>query len=257
MRNRHLGSKVTLAVGTVSALLIFVWPLVISSHGVNQAGLAQGVFIAVLPLILATLLTEFSSGKLDSKSLAVLGVLMALNSVVRLVGAGVAGIETAFFLIVLGGYVFGSSFGFILGSGSLLVSALLGAGVGPWLPFQMMAAGLVGLGAGWLGSMWTAKRFERLVIAVYAVLASFIYGGLMTMWNWPFLAGLGSSVSYTPGAPLVLNLQRFITYELLTGGLIWDLGRAVTTVVLIAIAGKTMLATLRRAASKVDFGKSA
>jgi energy-coupling factor transport system substrate-specific component len=257
MRNRHLGSKVTLAVGTVSALLIFVWPLVISSHGVNQAGLAQGVFIAVLPLILATLLTEFSSGKLDSKSLAVLGVLMALNSVVRLVGAGVAGIETAFFLIVLGGYVFGSSFGFILGSGSLLVSALLGAGVGPWLPFQMMAAGLVGLGAGWLGSMWTAKRFERLVIAVYAVLASFIYGGLMTMWNWPFLAGLGSSVSYTPGAPLVLNLQRFITYELLTGGLIWDLGRAVTTVVLIAIAGKTMLAILRRAASKVDFGKSA
>jgi hypothetical protein len=75
----------------------------------------------------------------------------------------------------------------------------------------------------------------------------------MTMWNWPFLAGVGSTVSYIPGAPITENLLAFIRFELFTGGLIWDMGRALTTVVLIALTGKTLLATLRRAANKVEF----
>mgnify|MGYP006183975055 CR=1 FL=1 len=83
--------------------------------------------------------------------------------------------------------------------------------------------------------------------------ASFAYGALMTMWNWPFLAGVGSSISYQPGAGLIENLQAFLRYEIFTGGLLWDLGRAVTTIVLIALTGKTLLATLRRAANKVEF----
>jgi energy-coupling factor transport system substrate-specific component len=220
----------------------------------NQASLAQAVFIALMPALLMIVLVEFSSGNLNSRRLAVLGLLIAINAVVRLLGAGVSGIETAFFLIILGAFVFGASFGFILGSGSLLVSALLGAGVGPWLPFQMMAAGLVGLGAGLVG-LYKWKR-QLLAVACYSVPASFFYGSLMTMWNWPFLAGLGSSIAFIPGAPLATNLLGFLRYELVTGGLLWDFGRAVTTLVLIALTGKTLLVTLKRAANRVRVVKT-
>ncbi len=250
-----LGSMSTVALGSLTAILAFTWPLFIGAQSINQAAIAQGIFIAFMPALLILLLIEFGSGKLDSKRLAILGVLIALNSVVRLLGAGVSGIETAFFLIILGAYVFGPGFGFILGSGSLFVSALLGAGVGPWLPFQMMAAGLVGIGAGCLRSIELAGRDPRGLLAIYAAIASFAYGALMTMWNWPFLAGVGGSLAYLAGAPIGENLARFLTYEIFTGGLIWDLGRAITTVILITLTGKVLLSTLGRAATKALFVK--
>jgi energy-coupling factor transport system substrate-specific component len=239
---------------SVCAILMFTWPLFLTADGISQSGLAQGAFIGLMPVLVWLILIEFSSGRLDSRRLAILGLLIALNAVIRLLGAGVSGIETVFFLIVIGGYVFGSGFGFMLATGSLLVSALLGAGVGPWLPFQMMAAGFVGIGAGLIAKLGAPRKLELFALSAYAILASFVYGGLMTMWNWPFLAGVGSSVSYTPGAPLIENLAAFLRYEIFTGGLLWDLGRAVTTVLLIALTGKTLLATLRRAANKVEFG---
>ena len=246
-------SALLAAIGSAAALLMFTWPLFLSADGINQSGLAQGIFIALMPVLVWLMLLEFSSGKLDSRRLAILGLLIALNALIRLLGAGVSGIETVFFLIVIGAYVFGSGFGFMLGAGSLLISALLGAGVGPWLPFQMMAAGLVGIGAALVAKFRSPKSLELFVLGFYAVLASFAYGGLMTMWNWPFLAGVGSTVSYIPGAPITENLLAFIRFELFTGGLIWDLGRALTTVVLIALTGNTLLATLSRAANKVEF----
>ena len=246
--------RITIALAGVASLLLFAWPLFISAGSVNQATLAQGAFMALMPVLVMLILVEFASGDISTKQLAVLGVLIALNAVIRTLGAGTAGIETAFFLIIIGAYVLGSGFGFILGSASLLVSALLVGGIGPWLPFQMMAAGLVGIGAGLL------PRFKRSWLAVsimigYAVVASFGYGALMTMWNWPFLAGNDGPLSYVAGAPILENLTRFLRYELITGGLIWDLGRAVTTSVLIALSGKVLLTTLSRVASRTGIQK--
>ena len=113
-----------------------------------------------------------------------------------------------------------------------------------------MAAGLIGIGAGLLNRLST--RSPRLIIGSYAAIASFMYGGLMTMWTWPFLAGTGTSLSFIPGAPIIDNLTTFLRYELFTGGLLWDLGRAVTTVALIGLTGKTLLATLNRVANKAS-----
>jgi energy-coupling factor transport system substrate-specific component len=253
--NSKVWSIATIAICAVASIVMFTWPLLISGTNLNQAVFAQAVFIGLMPALLLVMLMEFGSGKLDSRRLAILGLLIALNAVIRLLGAGVSGIETVFFLIILGAYVFGPGFGFLLGSGSLFVSALLGAGVGPWLPFQMMAAGLVGLGAGLLSRGANRRPFELAILSAYALVASFAYGGLMTMWNWPFLAGPGSSVSFEPGAGIIENIQAFLRYEIFTGGLVWDLGRAVTTILLIALTGKTLLATLRRAANKAEFVK--
>ena len=254
MTSTKILGRTAIVIVALASLLVFTWPLFISATSTDQAALAQGVFIALMPLMVVLVLIEFAAGEISTKQLAILGVLIALNAVVRTLGAGTAGIETAFFLIIVSAYVLGSGFGYILGAGSLLVSALLVGGIGPWLPFQMMAAGLVGLGAGLLPKSKRAWLAVSTMI-LYAVLAAFAYGALMTMWNWPFLAGTGGTLSYVAGAPIIENLGRFLQYELITGGLLWDLGRAVTTSVLIALSGKVLLATLSRVAGRTGIRK--
>lgn len=242
-------SRIVISVIAVLSLGFFSWPLFISAENAPQSGVAQASFMLLMPLLVALILVEFSAGSIDARQLAILGVLIALNSVIRLLGAGTAGIETIFFLILIGAYVFGSSFGYVLGAASLGVSALLSGGVGPWLPFQMMAAGLLGLVAGALPKP-TSRRAKIWVLMAFAVIGSFAYGSLMTMWNWPFLAGVGTSIGYQPGASILENLARFVAYEVVTGGLLWDLGRAITTSVLIWLTAPALLATLERAARR-------
>jgi energy-coupling factor transport system substrate-specific component len=245
-------SNLSILLAAIGSVLMFSWPFFISGESAVEAEVAQVVFIALMPVMLVLILVEVATGEIGSKQIALLGVLIALNAVIRLLGAGTSGIETAFFLIIIAGYVFGSGFGFLLGTGSLLVSALITGGVGPWLPFQMMAAGLIGIGAGLLPKF--ASRFAKISsLIVYAIPASFAYGFLMTLWNWPFLAGSESSISYLAGAGATENLIRFIQFQIFTGGLIWDLGRAVTTVALIAITGPLLIGSLQRAASKAGF----
>jgi energy-coupling factor transport system substrate-specific component len=142
----------------------------------------------------------------------------------------------------------------LLGSGSLLVSALLMGGVGPWLPFQMMAAGLIGLVAGMLPKP-KARWLEQATLVTFAVIGAYAYGALMTLWNWPFLLGVGTDISYQPGAGIIENIIRFVKYELLTGGLLWDTGRAITTSVLILITAPALLTTLKRAARRAGIAR--
>lgn len=236
----------------LASLMMFAWPLFISVG--SEPRYSQTVFLILMPVLLVLLLVEYSAGGIDSRQIALLGVLTALNAVIRMLGAGTAGIETSFFLIIISAYVFGSSFGFLLGANSLLVSALLTGGIGPWLPFQMMAAALLGLLAGSLPKV-KSTWLQTANLIIFAFVVSFIYGGLMTLWNWPFLAGQGSTVSYLPGGSIADNLSRFIQYEIFTGGLVWDLGRAITTSVLILLTAPALLATLNRAANRAGFVK--
>lgn len=239
---------------SAAALVMFTWPLFISVGAQTEAQFAQLAFIVLMPTLLVLVVSEYSSGGVDSRQLAMLGVLIALNTLIRMLGAGVAGIETSFFLIIISAYVFRSGFGFLVGALSLLVSGLITGGVGPWLPFQMMAAALIGVGAGMLPKV-RLVWLEVLMLNIFGLLASFIFGALMTLWNWPFLAGLGSDISYLPGAGALENILRFIKYEIFTGGLIWDAGRAITTIILITVTAPALLTTLRRAANRAGIRK--
>ncbi len=186
----------------------------------------------------------------DSKRIALLGTLAALNSVVRLLGAGVAGVETAFALIIIAGYVLGARLGLALGALSITTSALMSGGVGPWLPFQIAAAAIVGLGAGLLPKPKNSK-LQKLTMSGYSVFAAYLYGALMTLWTWPLIAG-GTVLGFEEGADLWTNLIKFFTYELVSGGLLWDTGRAITTVVLILLTASTLTTTLERAATRAE-----
>jgi len=162
-----------------------------------------------------------------------------------------------FFLLVLAGRVFGPGFGFELGSTSLFASALLTAGVGPWLPFQMLASSLIGLGAGLLPRRVRGKA-EIAMLAAYGVFAAYFFGLLMSLWLWPFLAGTSLSgatagLGFVPGAPVLDNLHRFAVFTVLTSTLGWDTGRAVTNLLAIVLLGPAVLTVLRRAARRAAF----
>ena len=248
---RH-SSKLILALISLVSLAAFAWPLLVQVDPTSGAQQSQAplVFIAVLPLLIIVMLAELSRGGWDSKALAMLAVLTGIGAVLRPMSAGVAGVELVFFLLVLAGRVFGPGFGFVLGSLTLFASALLTGGVGPWLPFQMIAAGWVGLGAGLLPQLKGKK--EILLLMAYGAVASFLFGFLMNMWFWPFTLGADTQLSYVPGAPVLENLHRLIIFSLVTS-FVWDLGRAITNVVLSGLLGTPVLATLRRASHKAAF----
>jgi energy-coupling factor transport system substrate-specific component len=161
-----------------------------------------------------------------------------------------------FFLMVLSGRVLGPGFGFTLGSLTMFASALLTGGVGPWLPFQMLAMGWVTMGAGLLPRPGLRGRRELLLLAVYGAVAAVAYGTVMNLQGWPYIAGLASDVSYSPHNSLAENLARFGTY-CLTTSLGWDLPRAALTAVLSFTLGPAVLAALRRATRRAAFSPPA
>jgi energy-coupling factor transport system substrate-specific component len=247
--NRRWPWAVTLA--SVVGVAAFCWPLFVApDSGLAHAQDAPLVFAALLPLLLASVLSQVGDGTLDSRGVAMLGVLSALGAIARPLGAGTAGIELVFFLVILGGRVFGPRFGFVLGSTTLFASALLTGGVGPWLPFQMVAASWMGAGAGVLPR--ARGRSELVVLAVYGVAAALVYGFLMNLAFWPFTLGLETNLSMDPGAGALANLQRFATFHVATS-LGWDVGRAITNVVTITLVGPGVLIALRRATRRSGF----
>ena len=240
-----------LAVASLAGLLMFVWPLLVRVGEDGRSIQAPFVFVLLLPLVILVCLAEFTEGGMDSKALAMLGVLAAINAVMRGLSAGMAGVELVFFLLILGGRVFGPGFGFVLGCTSLFASALLTAGVGPWLPFQMLASAWVGMGAGLLPRRVTGRR-EIAMLVVYGIVAAYAFGLAMNMSSWPFILGVElpghtGGLSFVPGAPLLENLHRFGIYTLLTSTGSWDTGRAITNSVALVLLGPAVLTTLRRA----------
>lgn len=246
-------SAAVLAVASLAGLMMLGWPLLLDAPDATRVD-PPFIFLALLPLVIVVVLAEFSEGGMDARVLAVLGVLSAINAILRGLGAGVAGIELVFFLLILAGRVFGPAFGFVLGCTSLFASALMTGGVGPWLPFQMLVSAWIGMGAGFLPRRLTG-RAEIAALVVYGIVTSYAFGMLMNLSSWPFTLGIvvqghEGSLSYVAGAPVLENLERFGVYTLLTSTGSWDTGRAITTSIALVVLGPAILTTLRRASRR-------
>lgn len=253
-------SAAVLTLASLAGLMMFIWPLLVRvepqsrQHGPD----APFVFIGILPFIIIVVLAEVTEGGMDSKALAMLGVLSAVNAAMRPLGAGTAGIETVFFVLVIAGRVYGAGFGFVLGCTSLFASALLTAGVGPWLPFQMLCSAWIGMGAGLLPKRVRGRK-EVLMLVVYGIVVAYLFGFLMNLWFWPFVTDAevpyhDGHLSYVPGDAVLSNLHRFAVFTVLTSTFGWDTGRAITNTTAILVVGPALLATFRRASRKASYG---
>lgn len=239
----QLRTNLSLGITGLLGLLLFTWPLLVPStaHTFELSGLAV---IALAPVVVLLAITALNRGLTSARELALLGVLAAAGSALRIATSGVGGFEAVFILIILAGRAYGAKFGFVLGMLTIAVSSIFWGGFGPWTAFQMLAVGWVGLGAGLLPA---SKKLEIPMLVGYTVISAYLFGLLMNLWFWPFATGPDTAISFSTNASLAENLASFFVYSLTTSTLTWDTVRALTVSLVIAVFGKAILATLRRA----------
>src|SRR6476661_10094959 len=144
--------KRVIPVGAVSlvGVLLFLWPFLGTGLPPNTPA-----WTLTLACVAGLFLVEAGARQLDSRAVALLAAIAAIDTALRLaVIEGIGGFSPIFFLVLCSGYIFGTSFGFLAGALSMLVSALAGGGVGPWVPYQIFAVGWVGV-AGGLAGHWS------------------------------------------------------------------------------------------------------
>jgi len=240
------GEGVLLLGLTAAGLILFIGPLFIGP-AFPQPAVLFSALVAVSALVVLGIALQ--THRLSTRLLAVLAALVAIDATLRLVIViGLLGFSPIFFLIIAGGFVMGPSFGFASGALTLLLSAVLTAGLGPWLPYQMLAAGWVGMGAGYLGRLTrrSTSPWAIVLLCVYGAAAGFVYGLLLDLWEWPLLVASGSSpLSWVPGAGVAALLRRFGGFYLATS-LAYDSFRAAGNLILIAVLGPAVIRALDR-----------
>jgi energy-coupling factor transport system substrate-specific component len=139
--------------------------------------------------------------------------------------------------------------GFLMGALTLLASALITGGVGPWLPYQMFTAGWIGLSAPLCRPLarliaGEGKWREVVILALFGGIWGLLYGAIMNIWFWPFVANpIGQS--WEPGIGIGDILQRYALFYLATS-LLWDAMRLAGNMALILAFGLPVLRALRR-----------
>ncbi len=270
MKSRIFSLGIYLA-ATLSGLLVLLYPFFTPAKTQNPgfgavwSGQMPMMMTFLLGLCLLVLLFEAQGPMVNTKLIALLGILVAINSALRFIETaipGPGGFTPIFFLIILVGYVFGGRVGFLMGALTLLVSALVTGGVGPWLPAQMFTAGWVGMStpilrpvvrafAGKPGIKTARTTVELLLLAGFGLLWGFLYGAIMNLWQWPFIAG-PQSQSFVAGLGVWATLQHYLAFYLVTS-LVWDAAAAVGNVLLILAFGLPALSALRRFKLRFEF----
>ena len=248
----------SVALVSLAGILLFVWPFL--GQGLPPEAPALAVTVGAVASIV---LMETGARRLDSGRLALLAALAAIDAALRLVLVnGVGGFSPIFFLVLCAGYEFGASYGFLVGAFSLLVSALVTGGIGPWLPYETFAVGWVGASSGLAGSVvrrlrrdrvnWLPDRSDLAVLVGVAVVTGFAYGALTDIWGWvAFYRGV-ENIGWTPGLSAPETLAQFGRYYAVTS-LTWDAFRAVGDALAILALGVPVLMAMGRLRSRLGY----
>lgn len=244
--------RTLLLVGNVVGALALFWPFVLGSrlNSVDVSRLLPYAWAVVLPILLVLLVQSLIAQHRDIRSLAMLAALAALAAAVRPLGAGVAGLEPIWAVILIGGRALGARLGYLLGAFSMAVSALLTGGVGPWLPYQMLVGAWVGAVPALLPRV-RGWRETALMVSLGAV-TGLAVGALLNLWFWPLAVGIDPEIAFVPGLEATENLMHWIRYGLLTSAG-FDIPRAVLLATLLALSSATLLGVIRRATRRASF----
>jgi energy-coupling factor transport system substrate-specific component len=264
MKSRLFSLLIYLA-ATLSGAMVLLYPFFLPilslrpGYGTFRAGEMPAMMTLLLGLCLLVLIIEAQGKLMNTKLIALLGVLVAINSALRFIETalpGPGGFTPIFFLIILVGYVFGGRIGFLMGALTMFVSALVTGGVGPWLPGQMFTAGWVGMSAVLLTFLIQPLKLkmeqkkssrinpETLVLAIFGLLWGFLYGAIMNLWQWPFIMGVQGQ-SWRVGLGFTETIRHYLAYYLVTS-MIWDTIAAIGNLFLILAFGAATLKALRR-----------
>ncbi len=252
---RLSSSTLVLIVASLAGLGAFLYPFIlpglrqIQDENAAHSDAAPLIFAGVTVLcLIATLVTisDEHGGVGRSKTVALLGMLVAIDATLRLVPS-MAGASPVFLLMILVGAVFGASMGFQMGALTILLSAFITGGIGPWLPFQMLASGWMGMTAGWMPRP-ASMRARLGVLALFGAVWGLLFGALMNIWFWPFTApgaGADASLYWHPDLSIGETVSRYARFYTVTS-LGFDLLRSAGNVVLILALGGPILRLLER-----------
>lgn len=255
---QRLLSTTIYTLSALIGLIAFFYPFFLPQIQTAEVAAAHSdnaplLTVILLILCLAVLLIEVQGQAVSAKIVATLGVLVAFTSVLRFIEVAIplpGGFSPIFAPIILAGFVFGARFGFLMGAMTLLVSALITGGVGPWLPYQMFTAGWLGLTAGWLPRP-RHDTIALLLLATFGFLWGLFYGLLVNLYFWPFPAG-APATSWAYGVGLADGLRRYTAFYLLTS-FTWDLARSIGNVILMLILGVPTIRALTRFRDRFQF----
>ena len=244
-------------------IFAYIYPLletsdqgILSSNRQNELPIMMAMILALCSIVL---IYEIQQYRLNTKLIALLGILIAINSTLRFIDLTLpvlGGFSPVFFLILITGYVFGGRMGFLMGSLTMLVSALITGGVGPWLPNQMLTAGWVGLSAALARKLILLTRQENkpaewIILLIFGFLWGYLYGAITNLWFWPFLSG-PSNQQFTPGSNILVSMRNYGVFYLATS-LLWDTTRAIGNILLVLFFGRATIKVLRRFQKRFSF----
>src|SRR3972149_2855264 len=207
MTRRLTPPNIPFALLSLAGLAAFAYPFW-APAGLDPSQVRPALFLfsGSLGMILVAMLAEAQEG-LTAHTVAMLGALVGLNTALRMIDNLVplpGGFSPVFLLISLVGYVMGARLGFLMGALTLLVSDPVSpGGLGPWTPYQMLAAGWVGLGAALL-----PKKAGVAGLAAYAAVRGWLFGALTNLYFLPYALG-APDISWQPGLGLVETLARY------------------------------------------------
>ena len=186
-------SKRTAAAAVMILLLI---PLTLFV-GVYALGGRKYYFTALLVLLecMTPFFLVFEGRKPQARELVIIAVLCAVAVAGRAALFMLPQFKPVLAVTIIAGVALGGETGFLVGAMTMLVSNILFS-QGPWTPWQMFAAGIIGFLAGVLFRKGLLRR-GRLSLCVFGALCALIlYGGIMNtvsalLWagglNWSIL----------------------------------------------------------------------
>ena len=227
--------KRTIAAVAVVVLLIPVTIFI----GVTWLQDQKYLFISLLVLLEGMLpfFMLFEGHRPQARELVLIAVLCALTVAGRSAFAALPQVKPVLALVIISGAALGGETGFVVGATSMLLSNIF-FGQGAWTPWQMFAAGGVGLLAGILFQKGRLLRGRGAVCVFGFIVTVLLYGGIM---NFSSLV-----LSHAP-----LSLATFSAY--LLQGLPFDLIHGFSTAAFLYFFALSMLEKLRRIQTKYGF----
>ncbi len=244
-------SNFLLGVAFIAGGCALGWPLFASSASIAiwQEYSGPTLSLILLPIALALIASDLLSQQLNTRTLALVGILTALAVAVRPLGAGVAGIEPMWAVFIIAGRALGAHIGFVLGVTAMLTSGFVTGAIGPWLPYQMLLAALVGAGAGLLPSF--RGKIEVWMLTVYAGIAGFFLGWFLNLWFWPNTIGLQSGLGFDQAQNPMERISAWVHFSLISSAG-FDIPRSLLTAFLVAISATQLLKVIRRFTREVQ-----
>lgn len=235
----------------LAGLVLIAWPF----FGRDLPAYPPALGIAV-GAVLAIAVVELGARRLDARGLALLGAIAALDSALRAAfPIGFGGFSPFFFLVLCAGYALGPGFGFVCGAFAMLASDLALGAIGPYVPYQVLAAGWTGALAGTAGLI-AARRRESwpgiALLALVGALTGLLFGAITDVQDWTTFYRGAASFGWNPGLAPSAELHRFGEFYLATS-LLYDAFRSTGNVLLVVLVAPPVVAALARFGARLRF----